>query len=260
MKQIVTKVKKKTTDGYTNAIPVGAKAQNVILNNGTVLQDVIDVLSTGQAGHRDLTQAQYNALTEQEKYNGTVYFVQDGASNGTITNASVIGYNDTNVQSALDNISINKINYSDVVNNLTSNSTSLPLSAAQGKELKDQIDSQDTRITALENQNTGEYIYTTIMGKQATIYKYGRIVEISFNINYASEIPTIPSRVTTNVGTIPAGYRPANTCVFPIYHSQYTNVILQCSISPAGAVEIYNFSETQFTGSWIRFRTVYFSE
>lgn len=152
MKQVVTKVKKKTASGFTTALPIGAKAQDITLQDGTILQDVIDVLSTGQAGHISLTQAQYNALSEEEKNNGTVYFVEDSASSGTITNASVIGYNDTNVQSALDNISINKINYSDVVNNLTSNSTSLPLSAAQGKELKDQIDSQDTRINILEDK------------------------------------------------------------------------------------------------------------
>ena len=136
----------------------------------------------------------------------------------------------------------------------------LALAASQGKALGDRVDAVVDRVATVEDQNTGKHAYATIMGKQATIYKYGRVVEITFAINYSSEIPIIPSRVTTNVGTIPAGYRPANTCTFPVYHSAYTSIILQCSISPAGAVEVYNFSTTQINSGWIRFRTIYFSE
>ena len=156
MSQRITKVKKKTASGFTEAIPIGAMAQNVTLANGTVLQDVIEELQTGRAGHADLTQAQYNALSATEKNDGTVYFVRDSAIGGTNA-ASAVSFNknnlgklsSTNVQNAIDELTNVKINYTDIINNLTSDNTNVPLSAAQGKNLKNQID--DLKVKALSS-------------------------------------------------------------------------------------------------------------
>lgn len=110
MGQRVTKVRKKTSTGFSEAIPIGAKAEDVTLEDGTILQDVIDQLQTGNAGHVDLTQAEYNALSQTEKNNGTVYFVTNSTSAGSI-NAAAVSYNNTssgldatNVQSAINEL------------------------------------------------------------------------------------------------------------------------------------------------------------
>lgn len=110
MSQRVTKVRKKLSNGFSEAIPIGAKAEDVTLEDGTILQDVIDQLQTGSAGHVDLTQAEYDALSQAEKTNGTVYFVTNSTAAGDI-NAAAISYSNTssgltgtNVQSAIDEI------------------------------------------------------------------------------------------------------------------------------------------------------------
>lgn len=174
MGQRVTKVKKKTVNGYTEAIPIGAKAEDITLQDGTILQDVIDVLATGQAGHEELTRAQYEALSQSKKKDGTVYFVEDGTITGSENVAAAISYNNnvsqaavSNVQSAIDDLYNKKINYTDVVNGLNNTSTNLPLSAAQGKALNDSLTSLTNKIkgpyqsysqlyTALSQLSTGE--------------------------------------------------------------------------------------------------------
>ena len=155
MSQRITKVKKKTAGGFTEAIPIGAKAQNITLRDGTVLQDVVQELQTGRAGHADLTQAEYDALSPAQKNDGTVYFVSDGTAAGRI-DATAVHYNDTTgtlnsnyVQGAIDTLATNKVNYTDIINNLTSTNTGAALSAAQGKVLQDQITTLDGNVTSL---------------------------------------------------------------------------------------------------------------
>ena len=111
MSQRITKVRKKLTNGFSEAIPIGAQAQNVFLNDGTILQDVIEELQTGHAGHIDLTQAEYTALPYSKKNDGTVYFVTDGQAGANVNNAAAVVYNNnttgltsTNVQGAIDEV------------------------------------------------------------------------------------------------------------------------------------------------------------
>ena len=150
MIQRVTKVKKKTLSGFTEAIPIGTQAENITLSNGTILQDVITELQTGRAGHADLTYEQYDALPTVEKNNGTVYFVHGSteSSQPSITAAAVsfsnnsMGNQINNVQDAINNLyerNENKLGPFDVVDSLTELSTTRPLSACQGKILQDQI-------------------------------------------------------------------------------------------------------------------------
>ena len=142
MQQRVTKVKEKTLSGFSETLPIGAKAEDITLNDGTILQDVISVLQTGQAGHEVLSLQQYNALSNIEKNNGTVYFVPDGGAGGSNYASSVIyenassGSSATNVQDVIDELYDANMN---VVDSLASTSTTAALSAAQGKVLNDKI-------------------------------------------------------------------------------------------------------------------------
>ena len=144
--QRVTKVRKKTVGGFSQAVPMGAKAENVTLSNGTVLQDAIDELQHGKAGHEVITYAEWQALGN-EKDNGTVYFVTD--YQGQLLNKAVnvffdntearIGGNNwpniTNVQTAIRELK--NTNAPEIEDSLTSENNTKVLSARQGKILND---------------------------------------------------------------------------------------------------------------------------
>lgn len=83
MSQRVTKIRKKTATGFGDPIPIGAQAENVTLQNGSVLQDVIGQLQDGHVKHAKMTQAQYDALSNQKKNDGTVYFITDGGGSSS---------------------------------------------------------------------------------------------------------------------------------------------------------------------------------
>ena len=59
--------------------------------------------------------------------------------------AEIVAYIKSN-KSLIDNITSGKVSVSDIVNNLTSSDTNKPLSAAQGKVLKELIDSINVTI------------------------------------------------------------------------------------------------------------------
>ena len=140
----VTQVRKKTGEGnFTAPVPIGAKAENITLANGTVLQDAVDELQHGKAGHEVLTYAQWNSLSKEEKDNGTVYFITDHTEKRQNV-ASLIsfdntenGINATNVQTAIE--AVNRNNAPPVVNNLNSMNPDEALSANQGRILNESI-------------------------------------------------------------------------------------------------------------------------
>lgn len=175
MNQRITKVRKKLQNGFGEAIPIGAKAENVTLNNGTILQDVIEELQTGRAGHADLTQAEYDALPQSQKNDGTIYFVADGAA-GT-NNAAAVRYSNTgsglsatNVQSAIDEVNenvetqVSALKAVDatlkdaatktVANNLVTTSQGYVLDARQGKALSDSVAALNSSLETLKNTST----------------------------------------------------------------------------------------------------------
>ena len=139
MKERVTKVRKKTVNGFSDPIPIGAKAQNITLSNGTILQDVLDVLQDGQAGHEVLTQVEYDSLPISQKNNGTVYFIEDGVDDNNRTLASIIGYNNnssnlnaTNVQDAIDELKLNQPRVNELEWKEQSHSYSVSVSSSDG--------------------------------------------------------------------------------------------------------------------------------
>ena len=91
----------------------------------------------------ELTQAEYDALTEEEKMNGTTYFIKDAEGEGIIKASDAVYDNDdsglsaTNVQAAIDEMMVkSKIVLPEV-----------PVRALTG----DIIDYNDSRITADHN-------------------------------------------------------------------------------------------------------------
>lgn len=138
----VTCVRKKTGEGnFTAPVPIGAKAENVTLANGTVLQDAIEELQSGKAGHEVLSYADFQALTDKEKNNGTVYFVHNYNTEHN-NQAVLVSFNNNESGMAAKNVqtAIEELNYKiapPIVDNLDSINPNATLSARQGKILNE---------------------------------------------------------------------------------------------------------------------------
>lgn len=229
MNQRITKVRKKLQNGFSEAIPIGAKAENVTLNNGTILQDVIEELQTGRAGHADLTQAEYDALPQSQKNDGTIYFVADGAA-GT-NNAAAVRYNNngsglsaTNVQSAIDEVNenvetqVSALKAVDatlkdaatktVANNLVTTSQGYVLDARQGKALSDSVAALNSSTSGTLGDSTYTAQYTYYI-RRVTKYAEKR-VHVELTVVFSVDVPT-----ARGVATVPEGYRPSATKPVP---------------------------------------------
>lgn len=98
-----------------------------------------------------------------------------------------------------------KLNISDVVNNLTSTSTTQPLSAAQGKALND---AYTTLNSAMRTVYSGS-ITSSVTGATpgiSTIVRAGK--QISFCLFFASTSFNSTSGIEIAVGNVPADFRP----------------------------------------------------
>lgn len=102
---ILTKDHVKKSDGY-HLISRYTSSHTVEMDNGNTLEE--EILSVGKG--IELTQAEYDALSEEEKNNGTTYYIKDGDTNLPV-NATNINYNNTdsslsstNLQDAVDEI------------------------------------------------------------------------------------------------------------------------------------------------------------
>lgn len=88
-----------------------------------------------------------------------------------------------------------------VVNNLTSTSTDLPLSAAKGKDLQDQI-------TSLNTNSSYEFLIASNQRSSFRLDKKNRVVHFVFNANMEG----IPNTATIKV--LSSAMRPASDQMF----------------------------------------------
>ncbi len=118
----------------------------------------------------------------------------------------------------------NPLTQSDVINTLTNTSTNKPLSAAQGKALRD----TNLKIFATSGIKTLNSTYG------CNYYKNGNVVEVT--VDFAAK--TIPQAGVT-IGTLPTLYRPSIT----VYcRNGFDNQNGQMSISPGGVVQLSSSS------------------
>lgn len=112
-------------NGIWNLFSFFTKASDVEFDDGMNAEEKMQDIEKNGFGI-EITQADYDALSEEEQKTG-VYWITDGEG-GTGGGSS-------------DNT---KISYDDVVDNLESTATNLPLSANMGRELKDSLGTQVT--------------------------------------------------------------------------------------------------------------------
>ena len=153
------------------------------------------------------------ALTDHRHDN--YYYGKIETDNKLNLKAGIDHYHDSRYykQDVLDTMLAGKLNSNDVINNLTSNDANKPLSAAQGKALKAQIDSIPTPST-LENYYTNSETQTKISEAAQTISadiptKVSDLTNDSGFITSAS-VPTKVSDLTNDSGFITASDVPTD--------------------------------------------------
>lgn len=145
----------------------------------------------------EVTEEEYNALSDEEKNNGKIYFITDANMGGT---ASEVSYDNSNsgltapnVQRAIDEVNENtskKVDKSSVVNNLITTEEGYVLDARQGKVLKDEITNLSPQFAYLWldgliyviGGNTVEFDSHVIEGDTFSVKK--GIVTVEKDINF----------------------------------------------------------------------------
>ena len=172
---------------------LSSDVQTLLENAGTVAQDVSDM----QDAVTGLTN-RLNALADSD--------------DTTLDQMSEIVTYIKNNKSLIDGITTGKVSVSDIVDNLTSSATNKPLSAKQGKALKDLIDGIviPTNVSAFNNDAGYLTEHQDISGKANAADL--STVATSGSYNDLSNKPTIPT-VPTNVSAFnnDAGYLTSYT-------------------------------------------------
>lgn len=84
----LTPITSDIVDQYLEDAPIVYRPMSK-LQVGDSYYEIVDETARAQGGHTELTQAEYNALSQAEKENGEVYFITDGTPDNLIVNDSV---------------------------------------------------------------------------------------------------------------------------------------------------------------------------
>ena len=121
--------------------------------------------------------------------------------------AELVAYIKEN-RSLIESVTTNKVNVSDIINNLTTNATNKPLSAAQGVVLKGLIDAIKipTKVSELSNDSKfltsipAEYVTETELSAKGYLTQY---TETDPTVPTWAKNPTKPTYTADEVGALP---------------------------------------------------------
>lgn len=136
---------------------------------------------------------------------------------------------DATVTGALAALMRDKLNVSDVVDNLLSTDGNKALSAAMGKQLQGAVDELNTSLEVEMLQFTNSLFTNNI---PSWLIKYGKIVVLSVNSNWTN----VPQGSSV-LFTLPEKYRPIKQTAAYMYG--LNNMLL--TVAPNGAVSLYNY-------------------
>lgn len=209
------------TVGTVSTTAYGNTAQ--VINSGTEQDAVLDfVIPQGKPGEQT---TRMGALTLDTITAQSADFPIPavGETGSTVFGKIIKFFNNT--ISALNS----KLNISDVVNNLTSTSTTQPLSAAQGKALNDAIASKDLSVSDVPSWGT------------CSAKKAGNLVTVKF----AATADVSASGSWVRVCVLPTGARPTGYVYFTAYNNSATTsekALIAAQINSAGAVSVYPYN------------------
>lgn len=121
--------------------------------------------------------------------------------------SEIVAYIKSN-RSLIENVTTNKVNVTDIINNLTSTATNKPLSAKQGKVLKDLIDALtitvENKVDKISGKGLSTNDYTTAEKNKLSGIDTGAEVNVQSDWNetdtgsdaYIKNKPTIPTKIS----------------------------------------------------------------
>ena len=121
--------------------------------------------------------------------------------------SEIVAYIKSN-RSLIENVTTNKVNVTDIINNLTSTATNKPLSAKQGKVLKDLIDALtitvENKVDNISGKGLSTNDYTTAEKNKLSGIDTGAEVNVQSDWNetdtgsdaYIKNKPTIPTKIS----------------------------------------------------------------
>ncbi len=216
----------KTTDGYQLiSYFTSSDTVNMVDENGNITDTTLTESISKVGKGRELTQAEYDALSEEEKNNGTVYYITD--DEGVI---SVVALT-REAYEALGNITstdgrvylITDESLEETAKNIAFDDTNTTIDAST---VHDAIENIDSFVNALTTQlnNFNESLSTKELNISLNIdtsslssvkinssTSYGKVV------NIYGEVTIETPGVWKKIGTIPSEYRCEKQLYFPIF-------------------------------------------
>lgn len=111
--------------------------------------------------------------------------------------SEIVAYIKSN-KSLIDSVTTSKVNVSDIVNNLTTNVSNKPLSAAQGVAIKSLIDALQAELDGHEHDNYASTVTTTGSGNAVTsVTKNGSTVTVTKGTTFLTAHPTVTMGTNT---------------------------------------------------------------
>lgn len=237
------------TVGTVSTTAYGNTAQ--VINSGTEQDAVLDfVIPQGKPGEQT---TRMGALTLDTITAQSADFpIPAVGETGSTVFGKIIKFFNSTI-SALNS----KLNISDVVNNLTSTSTTQPLSAAQGKALNDALGTANTTIASMKTVSEAD-LSTDYTQQRTTMIAKARklnglpLVHIRVIETYSINIPG-----GQNILYLPSGYRPSEQQVVPGLILVGTNSEMHYApivISPSGGIrqDISNSMRALYIDTWIK--------
>lgn len=191
-----------SVNGKTGAVSLSATDVGARPNTWTPnYSDVGAEKSGAVATHNTNTEAHNDIRIELKAIADRINAVLDSDDTTLDELSEIVAYIKSN-KALIDNVTTNKVNVSDIINNLTSNVTNKPLSASQGVALKALIDAitVPTKVSELENDSKfltsvpSEYVTETELNNKGYLTEHQSLVDYAKK----SEVPTKTSQLTND--------------------------------------------------------------
>lgn len=202
-----------SVNGKTGAVKLSAADVSARPNTWTPdYSDVGAEKSGAVAAHNTNTEAHNDIRIELKALADRINAVLDSDDTTLDELSEIVAYIKAN-KALIDGVTTSKVNVSDIINNLTSNVTNKPLSAAQGVALKKLIDAitVPTKVSELENDSKfltsipSEYVTETELNNKGYLTEHQSLADYAKK----SELPTKTSQLTNDskfLTSVPSEY------------------------------------------------------
>ena len=202
-----------SVNGKTGAVSLSAADVGARPNTWTPTYSDVGAEKSGAVNtHNTNTEAHNDIRIELKALADRINAVLDSDDTTLDELSEIVAYIKSN-KALIDGVTTSKVNVSDIINNLTSNVTNKPLSAAQGVVLKALIDAITVPTKVSELTNDSGYL-TSIPSEYVTeteLNNKGYLTEHQSLADYAkkSELPTKTSQLTNDskfLTSVPSEY------------------------------------------------------